>query len=313
LNKDAIRLPPLTPGRTFSDEYEVVLLVDGREQYSRYTGHASSTTSRNAALASHLQRMQGCGLAVEHRTLPIGDALWVARSRRNPATEYVLDYILERKSLVDLLGSIRDSNRYKTQKYFLKRCGLRHVYYLIEGDAEAMGEPREYKTVCTADAKTQVVDGFRVLRTKSVQDTFRLYQTMTEAIASLYCSLAGGSGSNGSQVMSFEAFKAHMKECNEGSTTLHDVWGRMLAEVSGLGPEGVAAVLESYPTPAALFKAYRDAILQGMREGRGGVAVAEALLSGLRTANGTRGIGPDKARKVYRELFMNRWNLDGKV
>ena len=54
---------------------------------------------------------------------------------RNSSAEYVLDYILERKRVDDLLGSIK-SNRYETQKYGMRRCGLRHLMYLVEGDPD---------------------------------------------------------------------------------------------------------------------------------------------------------------------------------
>ena len=56
----------------------------------------------------------------------------VGQIRRNPANEWVLDYIVERKNVADLFGSIK-SNRYEQQKYWMKRCGLRHLMYLVEG------------------------------------------------------------------------------------------------------------------------------------------------------------------------------------
>ena len=59
--------------------------------------------------------LRHAGLAVEHRHLPAGDALWVARSVRDPGVEFVLDFLVERKSCQDLVQSIR-SSRYKSQK-----------------------------------------------------------------------------------------------------------------------------------------------------------------------------------------------------
>lgn len=300
-----VRLPPLPPNRRFSEEYEVVLLVDGREQYSR-----SGTANRNEALQVHLSRMRGAGLAVEHRTLPIGDALWVARSRRNPSTEYVLDYILERKSLTDLLSSIKDSNRYTSQKYFLNRCGLRNRYYLIEGDPEMLPNPRDVKTIKTAAGSTEVIDGFHILRTKGVQETFRLYQSMTGAVVHFYSDLGNSSAQNTTTPLSFDAFKDHMRQQNQGSTTVHDIWGRMLIEIPGLGPDAASVILHNYPVPKLLYNDYKRALREGIQSGRGGVAVAQGLLVGLKGEMGQgRAIGPDKANKVYQALFMNHWNL----
>lgn len=75
--------------------------------------------------------------------MEIGDAVWIARSKAGaPAAETVLDYIVERKSVADLVQSIKGgAGRYDKQKYFLRRCGLRRIMYLIEGvpEAEAAG------------------------------------------------------------------------------------------------------------------------------------------------------------------------------
>jgi crossover junction endonuclease MUS81 len=52
------------------------------------------------------------------KRLPVGDGIWIARHRISH-TEYVLDFIVERKGVTDLVSSIRDS-RYKDQKLRLK-------------------------------------------------------------------------------------------------------------------------------------------------------------------------------------------------
>jgi ERCC4-type nuclease len=48
----------------------------------------------------------------------VGDGIWIARHRKDH-TEYVLDFIVERKEVLDLDGSIADS-RYRDQKLRLK-------------------------------------------------------------------------------------------------------------------------------------------------------------------------------------------------
>lgn len=50
--------------------------------------------------------------------MPVGDGIWIARHKKD-GTEYVLDYIVERKNLLDLDDSITD-NRYREQKLRLK-------------------------------------------------------------------------------------------------------------------------------------------------------------------------------------------------
>ena len=51
----------------------------------------------------------------------------------NTEIEYALDYIIERKTLGDLAGSIKDG-RYIEQKHRLKNTKINNVYYLFEGN-----------------------------------------------------------------------------------------------------------------------------------------------------------------------------------
>jgi crossover junction endonuclease MUS81 len=246
-------LPPLPPGTRFSDEYDVILLIDGREQYNRAGG---------ASLDVHLNRLRATGLTVEERQLPIGDALWIARSKTKiQKREYVLDYILERKSIDDLLQSIKGSRRYTSQKFFLKRCGLRMVYYLIEGDPDALSSSTEYKTVLSASTSTEVHDGFRVLRTCNVQETFGLYRLLTRAIAAT-CSTASTNGTNGATTCcsTWGEFVERVKDAKKatGGTTVREVWRRMLCHVPGLGPDGAAKVVGVHPCPRGLYEACKS-------------------------------------------------------
>jgi len=50
--------------------------------------------------------------------------------------EYVLDYVLERKRVDDMAGSIK-SRRYDRQKFNM--CGLCHLVYLVEGNPDTLG------------------------------------------------------------------------------------------------------------------------------------------------------------------------------
>lgn len=56
--------------------------------------------------------------------MPVGDGIWIARHKTFDS-EYVLDFIVERKKIDDLCSSIRD-NRYKDQK--LRLLVIIHSY-----------------------------------------------------------------------------------------------------------------------------------------------------------------------------------------
>ena len=85
--------------------YDVILLLDNREQ-------------RSGDRAFFPEALRARGIAHESRTLEIGDVAWIAREKGvdpDEQKEVVLDSILERKTLDDLVGSIKDG-RFKEQK-----------------------------------------------------------------------------------------------------------------------------------------------------------------------------------------------------
>ena len=117
---------------------EVILFVDNREKRSNTDG------------AYLIERLEKNAVRCELKTLPLGDFLWVLRfnvpapidedlSKKKKkkqslyiSTDYVLDFITERKTADDLAASIMDG-RYEEQKYRLKNCGINNVVYLVEG------------------------------------------------------------------------------------------------------------------------------------------------------------------------------------
>ena len=103
----------------------------------------------------------------EVRSLNLGDVLWIARryrrtvDGRQEVEEYVLDMIVERKTIDDLNLSIVDK-RFIEQKDRLEQCGLRKIVYLVEGTNVGQNAIRT-KSVITAIARTQVYVTFSAL------------------------------------------------------------------------------------------------------------------------------------------------------
>lgn len=87
--------------------YEIVLIIDSREQYSGVT-----LENKKTKLVSDLQSM---GTNCEMRTLPVGDFAWVVKPNTATKRELVLDFLIERKRTDDLIASIRDQ-RWGEQK-----------------------------------------------------------------------------------------------------------------------------------------------------------------------------------------------------
>ncbi|XP_075693468.1 structure-specific endonuclease subunit MUS81 isoform X3 [Rhinoderma darwinii] len=169
--------------------FSVILCVD----FIETTGGA---VHKKQELVSELKRN---GVNFDVRKLHVGDFLWVAQEKVQPvpgqlripqARELVLDYVIERKRMDDLCGSIIDG-RFREQKFRLKRCGLRHPIYLVEdyGSAHHLSIPES--TLQQAIVNTQVVDGFFIKRTKDVRESAAYLTIMTRYLQTIYSSIGG--------------------------------------------------------------------------------------------------------------------------
>jgi ERCC4-type nuclease len=106
-------------------------------------------------------------IILEKCVLPMGDAIL----KTNDDKELI---IVERKSLQDLLSSIKDG-RYEEQSYRLQNCcgGMPHnVMYIIEGAFSQLRNPiTEKRMIYSAMTTLSAFKGFSVIRTSSVQET----------------------------------------------------------------------------------------------------------------------------------------------
>lgn len=217
------------------------------------------------------------------RALELGDAQWVAkchdpdllRRSGSEGDEVVLDYILERKRLDDLIGSITDG-RFHEQKFRLKRSGLKHVTYIIE---EISMDPNRFskyeEAVESAIASTQVVDGFFVKKTQKMDDTIPYLVRMTEMLKKKY-------ESRPLKVIPTRVITAqnylpllkHLRETEPGSDyyitypafaslasksemlTLRDLFLKMLMCIRGVTGEKAIEIQKTWKTPNDFVKAF---------------------------------------------------------
>ncbi|GAX82301.1 hypothetical protein CEUSTIGMA_g9730.t1 [Chlamydomonas eustigma] len=309
---NGLRVPPLPRGVPFEELYEVVLVLDQREQIERTGGKG-----RTESLTAHAQRIRDKGVAViSDLTLPVGDAVWVARHRSQPSLMYILDYIMERKSVSDLASSIKDQ-RYIQQKYILKLCGLPRTYYLLEGDPDMDSTITEIerKSVKTASLET-ALHGFHVLNSSGPPGTLLLLANLTKAVERAYRGCMAdpeGSGSHSSPPLLSE-WSAHIKRLRS-SLTVRDIFGLMLCSVPGAGETLVEAILQRFPTWHNLWDGYKSVISQAVTKGADPDIAADVMLASIpvassgisySTSSTSRTVGAELSRKVYRLLFKNQ-------
>uniref|UniRef100_A0A3Q4BHI3 Crossover junction endonuclease MUS81 n=1 Tax=Mola mola TaxID=94237 RepID=A0A3Q4BHI3_MOLML len=283
--------------------YEIILCVD----FIETTG---GNHQRKQELVKDLQRN---GVTFDIRKLNVGDFLWVAREKVTPvpgqlrvpaARELVLDYVIERKRIDDLCGSIIDG-RFREQKFRLKRCGLRQPIYLVEECGSAAShQSLPESTLQQAIINTQVVDGFFVKRVQDVKESAAYLTIMTRYLTKLYQNrtltcrsreLEGDGGREEEQVGTPACSLMSFAEFNHGAVknkcqTVREVFARQLMQISGLSGDKAAAIQEHYNTPHSLLTAYDQCASE---------AEKEKLLSSIRYGKLKRNVGPALSRTVY--------------
>ncbi|XVE90775.1 hypothetical protein DITRI_Ditri20bG0104100 [Diplodiscus trichospermus] len=238
---NVLSIPPLSFGERFEDVYEVILILDDREQF----------ISQGARSKKMLEKI--CSefkIKINVRRLPIGDGIWIAR-HKNLSSEYVLDFIVERKKVDDLRSSIRD-NRYRDQKLRLLRSGLKKLIYLVEGDPNSLEAAESVKTACFT---TEILEGFDVQRTSGLHDTLRKYAYLTRAITQYYKLHLPEEHSRCNGIC--PPFDEFIRKCQElDKMTVSDVFSIQLMQVPQVTEEVAIAVLDLYPTLLPLAHAY---------------------------------------------------------
>ncbi|KAK4157801.1 hypothetical protein C8A00DRAFT_39809 [Chaetomidium leptoderma] len=179
---DDADLPSFTPIKLAPGSFTVELVLDNREIRAK--------TDRDYMQEELAKR----GVKPIVRALELGDALWVARCKQAgwlprqgaEGDEVVLDWIVERKRLDDLLGSLRDG-RFHEQKFRLRRSGVKNVVYLVEEISMDSTHFQKYEeAVQSAMASMQVVNGYFLKNTQKMDDTIRYLASMTRMLKTVY-------------------------------------------------------------------------------------------------------------------------------
>lgn len=260
--------------------FEVKLLLDSREIQGK---------KNRDYIADELRKQK---IQVEVRALPLGDVLWIAKVKspygsalklRNVgddeegSDEIVLEHVVERKRLDDLLSSLKDG-RFHEQKFRLKRSGMRHVTYLIEQKSLSADTQETYgQSMESAIAQMQVVDDIFVKQTAKVDETIKYLARMTTSLKRMYEQkellvlpstsldiathhkiLTQLRQKSPSEVhcITFSAFCALCDKSE--SLTLRDLYLKMLMCMRGVTSDKAIEIQKIWPTPNAFVEAYSN-------------------------------------------------------
>jgi crossover junction endonuclease MUS81 len=197
----------------------------------------------------------------------------------------MLDHIIERKRLDDLIGSIKDG-RFHEQKFRLRRSGVKNVTYVIENfSISAESEDKYGEAVSSAIAGTQVVDNYFVKQTAKLDDTIQYLARMTKTLQAMYenqglhviptkviqaqtylpliTQLRAEDPSKG-HFITFSAFSAL---CGKSDTmTLRDVFLKMLMCTRGVTGEKALEIQRRWRTPTDFITALESRTDQKAKE-----------------------------------------------
>lgn len=238
------------------------------------------------------EQLNKSGVKPISRALPLGDALWVAKLSPGSESiltsnnigddgegnnEIMLDHIVERKRLDDLIGSIKDG-RFQEQKFRLRRSGVKNVTYIIEDfSISAESEDKYGEAVSSAIASTQVVNNYFVKRTAKLDDTIRYLARMTKMLQAMYekrdlqiiptkvieaktylalitwlCEEQPSKG----HFLTFSAFSALCGKSD--AMTLRDVFLKMLMCTRGVTGEKALEIQRRWKTPGDFIEAFES-------------------------------------------------------
>lgn len=306
-------LPAFDPIRLAPGTFTVHLVLDNREV---------RTKDDRDYISEELTKK---GTKPLVRPLELGDFFWVAKchdpdllSRHSEeGSEICLDWIVERKRLDDLVGSITDG-RFQEQKFRLRKSGVKNVIYLIEEFSLSTEKSTKFhEAIQSAIASTQVVNGYFVKRTIKLDETIRYLARMTKILKSQYESkplyliptkaltpttylpLLSHLRTNPSHVdksyhITYPSFASLSSKSD--TLTLRDVFLKMLMCTKGISGDKALAIQKHWSTPRAFIEAFEGCTTQKERE-----AMVETRLGGMVGRAKIKGVLAAKVAGVWGE------------
>ncbi|KAI8340249.1 hypothetical protein BC941DRAFT_419916 [Chlamydoabsidia padenii] len=249
------------------NEYTIMMVLDNREVKMK---------SNREYIQDKLEEK---GVSVVKRALDLGDIIWVAKHVET-GEEMYLDIVVERKRMDDLVSSVKDG-RFREQKYRLKQSGSRKIFYVIEEYNKEAALKFGAQAIQTAISSVQAIDRFYLKRTNNLDETINYLVRLTKMIEQLYKNIKlqeiptrlinksnyitlknelsppGPTISSTHYVIPYTIY--NQLNSKSGTSTLQDLYIKMLMTIRGVNAEKAQSLIRVYPTPYHLFKAMDEA------------------------------------------------------
>ena len=194
-------------------------------------------------------------IPIEEKNLSLGDFTWIFKDQLD-GEEYMIDFIIERKTLNDLSASIVDG-RYSEQKYRLKNSPYKNTYYLFEvTELNTHNNSNLSKdAINTAINNTINIHNIKFFRTLSTKDTVNKLIEIDSNIRKNFSFLKD---INGQKITYKKYLEIFAKTKN---SSVEEIFLRQLRCFEHCGKKCVEVLNSCFQTPIEFYK-----LIQGLKK-----------------------------------------------
>ncbi len=194
-------------------------------------------------------------IPIEEKNLSLGDFTWIYKDQLD-GEEYMIDFIIERKTLNDLSSSILDG-RYNEQKYRLKNSQYKNTYYLFEGtELNTHNNSNISKdSINTAINNTLNIHDIKFFRTLSTKDTVNKLIELDSNIRKNFTFLKDIDGQKITYKKYLEIF------AKTKNSSVEEIFLRQLRCFEHCGKKCVEVLNSCFQTPIEFYK-----LIQGLKK-----------------------------------------------
>ena len=194
-------------------------------------------------------------IPIEEKNLSLGDFTWIYKDQLD-GEEYMIDFIIERKTLNDLSASILDG-RYSEQKYRLKNSPYKNIYYLFEGTElnTHNNSSISKNSINTAINNTINIHNIKFFRTLSTKDTVNKLIELDSNIRKNFTFLKD---INGLKITYKKYLEIFAKTKN---SSVEEIFLRQLRCFEHCGKKCVEVLNSCFQTPIEFYK-----LIQGLKK-----------------------------------------------
>ena len=232
---------------SFSDN--IYLIVDLREK-------GAGNENFRVEILNKLQSP----IPIEEKNLSLGDFTWIYKDQLD-GEEYMLDFIIERKTLNDLSASILDG-RYNEQKYRLKNSLYKNIYYLFEGtELNTHTNANISKdAINTAINNTINIHDIKFYRTLSTKDTVNKLIEIDSNIRKNFSFLKDNNNNKITYKKYIEIF------AKTKNSTVEEIFLRQLRCFEHCGKKCVEVLNNCFQTPLSFYKLIQELKKENVNE-----------------------------------------------